>query len=106
MHVHIVGVAGTGMGAFAGLLREAGHRVTGSDVAFHPPIGPMLSRWGVETVEGYRPAHLDPAPDLVVVGNVCRKDNPEATAALARRLPVESLPRAMQRPFLAARPGH
>src|SRR5690606_29211001 len=65
-----------------------------------------LSRWGVETVEGYRPEHLDPAPDLVVVGNVCRKDNPEATAALARGLPVESFPGAMERLFLADRPGY
>ena len=29
MHVHLIGVAGTGMGAFAGLLKAAGHKVSG-----------------------------------------------------------------------------
>lgn len=29
MHIHIVSVAGTGMAALAGLLVEAGHRVSG-----------------------------------------------------------------------------
>ena len=70
MHIHLIGVAGTGMGAFAGLLRAAGHRVTGSDTAFYPPMGDALQRYGVETLQGWDPAHLEPAPDLVVVGNV------------------------------------
>ena len=81
MHVHMIGVAGTGMGALAGLLKSAGHRVTGSDTAFYPPMGDALARWGIETMRGWDPANLSPAPDLVVVGNVCRKDNPEARAA-------------------------
>src|SRR5690606_41356962 len=77
MHVHLIGVAGTGMGALAGLLVKAGHRVTGSDTAFHPPIGPAPERWGVTTMKGWDPTNLEPAPDLVVVGDVRRKDNPE-----------------------------
>ena len=82
MHVHFIAVAGTGMGSLAGLLQSAGHRVTGSDVAFYPPMGPALKRWGIELHEGFRPEHLNPPPDLVVVGNVCRRDNPEARAAI------------------------
>jgi UDP-N-acetylmuramate: L-alanyl-gamma-D-glutamyl-meso-diaminopimelate ligase len=105
MHVHLVGVAGTGMGALAGLFREAGHRVTGSDVAFHPPMGPALRAWGVETMEGYDASHLVPAPDLVVIGNVCRKDNPEARAAIDGGLVYDSMPGAIERLFLAERPG-
>ncbi len=46
------------MGALAGLLRKAGHRVTGSDTAFYAPIGPALAAWGVETMEGFDAAHL------------------------------------------------
>jgi UDP-N-acetylmuramate: L-alanyl-gamma-D-glutamyl-meso-diaminopimelate ligase len=105
MHVHLIGVAGTGMGALAGLLRKAGHRVTGSDTAFYPPIGPALASWGVETREGFDPAHLEPRPDLVVVGNVCRKDNPEARAAIDGELPYTSMPGAIESLFLADRPG-
>src|SRR3954469_5387905 len=94
MRIHVVAVAGTGMGALAGLLVELGHDVSGSDVAFDPPIGPALAEWGVKTMVGFDPAHLSPAParapaptqvtgpDLVVIGNVCRPHNPEARAAI------------------------
>jgi UDP-N-acetylmuramate: L-alanyl-gamma-D-glutamyl-meso-diaminopimelate ligase len=103
MHVHLIGVAGTGMGAFAGLLKAAGHRVTGSDTAFYPPMGDALKAWGIETRQGWDPAHLDPAPDLVVVGNVCRRDNPEARAALDRAMNVRSFPKALGELFLQSR---
>jgi UDP-N-acetylmuramate: L-alanyl-gamma-D-glutamyl-meso-diaminopimelate ligase len=82
MHVHFVAIAGTGMGALAGLFKELGHRVTGSDVAFYPPMGPALREWGIELVEGFSPDHLEPRPDLVVIGNVCRPTNVEARAAI------------------------
>ena len=80
MQIHIVAVAGTGMGALSGLLAELGHQVSGSDVAFDPPMGPALESWGVRCMPGFDPKHLEPAPDLVVIGNVCRKDNPEVVA--------------------------
>ena len=105
MHVHLIGVCGTGMGSLAGLLRSAGHRVTGSDRAFDPPMGPALAAWGVETMPGWDPANLDPAPDLVVVGNVCRRDNPEARAAIDGGLRYVSFPEAMQTMFLQDRPS-
>jgi UDP-N-acetylmuramate: L-alanyl-gamma-D-glutamyl-meso-diaminopimelate ligase len=91
------------MGAFAGLLKQAGHRVTGSDTAFYAPMGDALQRWGIETLVGFDPAHLTPAPGLVVVGNVCRPDNPEARAAFERGLPITSFPGAMRAMFLAHR---
>lgn len=82
MRIHVVGVCGTGMGSLAGLLVELGHDVSGSDVAFDPPMGPALAEWGVRLLPGFDPAHLADRPDLVVIGNVCRKDNPEARAAI------------------------
>lgn len=100
MHVHLIGVCGTGMGSLAGLLRDAGHRVTGSDTAFYPPMGDALARWGVETKTGYDPAHLEPAPDLVIVGNVCRPTNVEARAAIDRGLKYMSMPAALEALFL------
>lgn len=104
-HVHLIGVAGTGMGALAALFLEAGYRVSGSDTAFHPPIGPALREWGVETMAGWNPANLEPAPDLVVIGNVCRSDNPEARAAIDGGLRYLSFPGAMEEIFLAERRG-
>jgi UDP-N-acetylmuramate: L-alanyl-gamma-D-glutamyl-meso-diaminopimelate ligase len=84
------------MGALAGLLEAAGHDVSGSDVAFDPPIGPELERWGIRCAKGFDPAHLVPRPDLVIVGNVCRKDNVEARAAIDAGIPVTSMPQALR----------
>ncbi len=99
MKIHVVAVAGTGMGALAGLLVELGHDVSGSDVAFDPPIGPALTEWGVKTMVGFDPAHLStPVPlDLVVIGNVCRPQNPEARAAIDSGLPYTHIAGALDR---------
>ena len=75
-----------GHGRLAGLLMELGHEVSGSDVAFDPPMGPALESWGVRCLHGFDPKHLEPAPDLTIIGNVCRKDNPEVVAAIERGL--------------------
>jgi UDP-N-acetylmuramate: L-alanyl-gamma-D-glutamyl-meso-diaminopimelate ligase len=101
MHIHIIAVAGTGMGALAGLLKELGHQVSGSDVTFDPPIGPALRAWGIQCFEGFDARHLEPPPDLVVVGNVCRRDNVEAVAAFERGLEVTHIAGALQRFALA-----
>ncbi len=103
MHVHLIGVAGTGMSALAALLVEAGHRVSGSDTAFDPPVGPYLDELGIECLEGWRTKNLDTNPDLVVVGNVCRRDNPEAQEAMSRGLPTLSMPGALAAKVLSRR---
>lgn len=96
MRIHLVAVSGTGMGALAGLLQQLGHEVSGSDVAFDPPIGPALEQWGVRCLRGFDPAHLEPTPDIVIVGNVCRKDNVEAQAAFERGLRVLHIASALR----------
>jgi UDP-N-acetylmuramate: L-alanyl-gamma-D-glutamyl-meso-diaminopimelate ligase len=95
MRVHFVAIAGTGMGALAGLFKAAGHDVSGSDVAFYPPMGPALRAWGVRCLEGFDAAHLAPAPDLVVVGNVCRPSNVEAKAAREAGLRITTMAHAL-----------
>lgn len=106
MHIHLIGVCGTGMGSLAGLLKDAGHRVTGSDTAFYPPMGDALQRWGIETRQGFSADHLEPAPDFVVVGNVCRKDNPEARAAIDGGMRYDSMPGALASMFLETRDSY
>lgn len=104
--VHLIGVCGTGMGSFAGMLKAAGHAVTGSDENVYPPMSTQLERWGIEVMPGYRPENLDRArPDLVVVGNVVRAVNPEATAMRERGLPHVSFPQALGERFIAPRHG-
>src|SRR5512145_1824482 len=104
--VHLIGVCGTGMGSFAGMLKAAGHAVTGSDENVYPPMSTQLAHWGIEVMSGYRPENLDRArPDLVVVGNVVRAVNPEATAMRERGLPHVSFPQALGERFIAPRHG-
>src|SRR3954453_23998027 len=79
--IHLVGVGGTGMGSFAGMLKAAGYDVTGSDENVYPPMSDMLRTWGVEVMTPYRAENITAArPDLVIIGNVIRRVNPEATA--------------------------
>lgn len=103
MRVHLVGVAGTGMGQLARLLVEAGHDVSGSDVAFDPPMGPALRDAGIRCLEGYDAGHLDPTIELVVVGNAIRKDNPEAVQAEVLGLRRSSMSGALRSLFLEGR---
>ncbi len=91
------------MGALAALLREEGHDVTGSDAAFDPPIGPMLQSLGIGCRTGYDPAHLEPRPDLVVVGNAIRRTNPEAMEAERLGLTRASMSETLRSRFLAKR---
>jgi UDP-N-acetylmuramate: L-alanyl-gamma-D-glutamyl-meso-diaminopimelate ligase len=103
MRVHLVGVSGTGMGALAVLFREAANEVSGSDVAFDPPIGPALRAAGVRCLLGFDAAHLEPRPDLVVVGNAIRRGNVEDEAALRLGIERTSMSSALRQRFLAKR---
>jgi len=91
-HVHILGVCGTFMGGVAAIAKEAGYRVTGSDRNIYPPMSTQLQRLGVELIEGYDAAQLDPAPDIVVVGNVMTRGMPVIEELLNRRIPYVSGP--------------
>ena len=100
-----MGIGGVGMGALAGLLREAGVEVTGSEgQEIYPPMSTLLQALGVPVWVGYRPENLAAAqPELVIVGNVIRYDNPEVQAVLARKLPYLSFPETMNGYFLKER---
>jgi UDP-N-acetylmuramate: L-alanyl-gamma-D-glutamyl-meso-diaminopimelate ligase len=103
MKVHLIGIAGTGMGTLAGLLKAAGHDVRGSDEHVYPPMSTQLADQGIPVFEGFGPANLDWSPDRVVVGNVCRKDQVEVLAAQERKLPLTSFPALLSELFLAQR---
>jgi len=104
MNVYLLGIAGTGMGSFAGLLRAAGHQVSGSDENVYPPMSDKLAEWRIKTYTPYAAANLEAAkPDVAVVGNVIRADNPEAKALRRRGIPHMSFPEALEELFLATR---
>jgi UDP-N-acetylmuramate: L-alanyl-gamma-D-glutamyl-meso-diaminopimelate ligase len=102
-HVHLVAIAGVGMAALAGMLKQRGLRVTGSDERVYPPMSTLLERLGIPVLEGYSPANLEPAPDLVVIGNKVSRGNAEVQGVLRAGLPYVSLPEALAHFFIAGR---
>lgn len=102
-YIHLTAICGTGMGSFAGMLKERGYRVTGSDQDVYPPMSTQLASLGIEIKKGYFPANLDDGPDLVVIGNAIKADNPEARAAFERNIRCLSFPAALRELFLEGR---
>ena len=92
MHIHILGICGTFMGSLALLAKELGHKVTGSDANVYPPMSTQLEAQGIELMEGYDPTHLQPEPDLVVVGNAMTRGNPAVEYVLDKGLKYTSGP--------------
>ena len=101
--VYLIGICGTGMGSLAGLFHQAGYEVSGSDQNVYPPMSTHLESLDIEVHEGYDAAHLDPAPDLVIVGNACRPTHPEATYARENGLLQQSFPEALAHFFIRDR---
>ncbi|WP_406732061.1 UDP-N-acetylmuramate:L-alanyl-gamma-D-glutamyl-meso-diaminopimelate ligase [Vibrio scophthalmi] len=96
MHIHILGICGTFMGGAATLARQLGHKVTGSDANVYPPMSTMLESQGIEIIEGFDPAQLNPAPDLVVIGNAMSRGNPCVEYVLNNNLRYTSGPQWLQ----------
>ncbi|TBU89784.1 UDP-N-acetylmuramate:L-alanyl-gamma-D-glutamyl-meso-diaminopimelate ligase [Stutzerimonas kirkiae] len=92
MHIHILGICGTFMGSLAVLAKALGHRVSGSDANVYPPMSTQLEAQGIELQQGYDPAHLQPGPDLVVIGNALSRGNPAVEYVLNQGLPYVSGP--------------
>lgn len=99
-HIHLIGICGTAMAAMAGMLKERGFHITGSDQNVYPPMSDFLAGLQIQVQEGFRAEHLQPAPDLVIVGNVVRATNPEAIELARLGLPYLSMPQALAHFFL------
>jgi UDP-N-acetylmuramate: L-alanyl-gamma-D-glutamyl-meso-diaminopimelate ligase len=76
MHIHILGICGTFMGSLAQLAKQLGHQVSGSDANVYPPMSTQLELAGIDLIEGFDPQQLQPAPDLIIVGNAMSRGNP------------------------------
>jgi len=92
MHIHILGICGTFMGGIAVLARDMGYTVSGSDANVYPPMSIQLQQAGIQLGQGYDPAHLEPAPDLVVIGNALSRGNAAVEYVLNQGLPYISGP--------------
>ncbi len=101
--IHIMGICGTGMAALAGMLKQTGFTITGSDAHVYPPMSELLQNLGIIPASGYDPENLSDKPDLVIVGNVIRSDNPEAIELARLNIPYLSFPQALAEFFIKGR---
>jgi UDP-N-acetylmuramate: L-alanyl-gamma-D-glutamyl-meso-diaminopimelate ligase len=102
-HIHVIGIGGSAMAPLAGMLRESGYRVTGSDSGVYPPASTLLEKLGISFFHTFAAANLNPAPDLVVVGNIIARGNPELEEVLDRKIPYRSMPEILEEVFLPGR---
>jgi UDP-N-acetylmuramate: L-alanyl-gamma-D-glutamyl-meso-diaminopimelate ligase len=92
MHLHFLGICGTFMGSLAQLAKSAGHQVSGCDANVYPPMSTQLEKSGIRLIQGFDSAQLQPAPDLIVVGNAMSRGNPCVEYMLDHKLPFTSGP--------------
>src|SRR6188508_1748575 len=97
---HFIGICGTAMATLAAMLKARGHDVQGSDHAMYPPMSDYLVREAIRTFDSYRPEHITPEIDIVVVGNAISRGNPELEEVLDRKIRFVSLPELIRDQFL------
>jgi UDP-N-acetylmuramate: L-alanyl-gamma-D-glutamyl-meso-diaminopimelate ligase len=102
-HIHLIGICGTAMASLAGMLKQRGHHVTGSDAAAYPPMSTFLESLTIPIKQPFAEANLKPRPDLVVVGNAISRGNPELERVLDDRIPFCSLPQILHDEFLVGK---
>jgi UDP-N-acetylmuramate: L-alanyl-gamma-D-glutamyl-meso-diaminopimelate ligase len=99
-HIHLIGICGTAMASLAGMLKQLGHRVSGSDAAAYPPMSDFLISLGISISQPFDWRNLEPRPDLVVVGNAISRGNIELEAVLDQRIPFQSMAQVLHNEFL------
>src|SRR6202795_4065099 len=102
-HVHVIGIGGSAMAPLAGMLREHGYRVTGSDSGVYPPASTLLEELGISFFHAFDAANLTPPPDLAVVANIIARGNPGLEEVLDRKIPYRSSPEILEEVFLPGR---
>ena len=101
--IYMIAICGTGMASLAGLLKQAGYEVVGSDTNIYPPMSTLLEKVGIEIKPGYKQENITGDIDLVIIGNAVSKTNDEVVAVQAQGLDFVSLPQALARFFLEGR---
>jgi UDP-N-acetylmuramate: L-alanyl-gamma-D-glutamyl-meso-diaminopimelate ligase len=99
-HIYLIGICGTAMASLAGMLKQRGFQVTGSDAAAYPPMSDFLRDLGISVAQPFDPRNLDPRPDLVVIGNAMSRGNVELEQVLDQRMDFCSLPQLLHDEFL------
>lgn len=99
-HIHLIGICGTAMASLAGMLKQRGFQVTGSDAAAYPPMSDFLQSLSIPVLQPFSESNLQPRPDLVIVGNAISRGNVELEFVLDQGIPLQSLPQVLHDEFL------
>ncbi|MDZ7317871.1 MAG: UDP-N-acetylmuramate:L-alanyl-gamma-D-glutamyl-meso-diaminopimelate ligase [candidate division KSB1 bacterium] len=99
-HIYMIAICGTAMGSLAAMLKSQGYQVTGSDDHIYPPMSTFLQSQGIKILPGFDASHLEPRPDLVIIGNAMSRGNPEVEAVLERKIPYTSVAAALKEFFI------
>jgi UDP-N-acetylmuramate: L-alanyl-gamma-D-glutamyl-meso-diaminopimelate ligase len=99
-HIHLIGICGTAMASLAGMLKQRGFKVTGSDMAAYPPMSDFLAALEIPVYQPFGVINLESRPDLVVVGNAISRGNVELEHVLDEHIPFCSLPQILHDEFL------
>jgi|HubBroStandDraft_4_1064222.scaffolds.fasta_scaffold00732_12 UDP-N-acetylmuramate: L-alanyl-gamma-D-glutamyl-meso-diaminopimelate ligase len=102
-HIHLIGICGTAMASLAGMLKQRGHHVTGSDVAAYPPMSDFLASLEIPVAQPFNEKNLVPRPELVIVGNAISRGNVELEFVLDQRMPYQSMAQVLHDEFLIDR---
>jgi UDP-N-acetylmuramate: L-alanyl-gamma-D-glutamyl-meso-diaminopimelate ligase len=102
-HIHLIGICGTAMASLAGMLKQHGFQVTGSDAAAYPPMSTFLQELGIPVAQPFDAKNLEPRPDRVVIGNAISRGNVELEHVLDQRIPFCSLPQLLHDEFLCGK---
>ena len=102
-HIHLIGICGTAMASLAGMLKQRGHHVTGSDASAYPPMSDFLGSIGITIAQPFSEKNLEPRPELVIVGNAISRGNVELEYVLDHRLAYQSMAQVLHDEFLVDR---
>jgi UDP-N-acetylmuramate: L-alanyl-gamma-D-glutamyl-meso-diaminopimelate ligase len=100
-NIYLIGICGTAMASLAGMLREKGYAVCGSDSDVYPPMSDFLDQLGVPVFKGFNPENIEKSrPDLVVIGNALSRGNPEVEYVLDSSLRYASMAETVKELFI------
>src|SRR5262245_33756928 len=89
------------MASLAGMLREKGHPVCGSDSDVYPPMSDFLERLGIPVFKGYDAENIAKTkPDLVVIGNALSRRNVEIEHVLDSGIRYASMAETVKELFI------
>jgi UDP-N-acetylmuramate: L-alanyl-gamma-D-glutamyl-meso-diaminopimelate ligase len=99
--IYLIGICGTAMASLAGMLREKGYSVCGSDSDVYPPMSDFLDQLGIPVFKGFRPENIQQSqPDLVVIGNALSRGNAEVEYVLDSGLRYASMAETVKELFI------